>query len=83
MWEDGQAGRHDEATVAFRNFANAPKNRLEEVGADGSTNEKSILRKIQWDDMDGIHLAEDMDKWQTLVDRVINLSGFHNVRETS
>jgi hypothetical protein len=24
-----------------------------------------------------------MDKWQTLVDRVINLSGFHNVRETS
>jgi hypothetical protein len=69
----GWTGRHNEATVAFHNFANAPKNNsFQDVGADGRT-AKYTLREIQWDGMDLIPLAEDMDKWQALVDTVINL----------
>jgi hypothetical protein len=45
-------------TVAFLNFANAPKMDLQEVG---------------WGCMDRIYLAQDMDRWQALVNAVINL----------
>jgi hypothetical protein len=31
------------------------------------------LWKIEWGDMDWIHLAEDRDQWRTLVNLVMNL----------
>ena len=64
---DGQAERKTEdrltdmtkLTVAFRNFANAPKNDLLEMGWEGG--------------MDRIDLAQDWDIWQALVNVVMNL----------
>jgi hypothetical protein len=34
------------------------------------------LRKIGWDDMDWIDLAQDRDQWRALVNTVMNLRGF-------
>jgi hypothetical protein len=31
------------------------------------------LREIRWDDMDWIDLAQDMDQWRALVNKIINL----------
>jgi hypothetical protein len=31
------------------------------------------LREMVWDDVDWIHLAQDMDKWQAVVNTVMNL----------
>jgi hypothetical protein len=36
-------------------------------------NSKMYLRKIGWDGMDWIDLAEDRDKWRALVNTVMNL----------
>jgi hypothetical protein len=36
-------------------------------------NIKINLRKIGWDDMDWIDLAQDRDQWRVLVNAVINL----------
>jgi hypothetical protein len=32
------------------------------------------IRGIEWGDMDGIDLAQDRDKWRTIVNTVMNLS---------
>jgi hypothetical protein len=34
---------------------------------------KMDLRKIGWDGMDWIHLAQDRDQWRALVNMVMNL----------
>jgi hypothetical protein len=31
------------------------------------------LKEMRWEDMDWIHLAEDRDKWQAVVNIVINI----------
>jgi hypothetical protein len=36
-------------------------------------NIKTDLTEIGWDGMDWIHLAQDMDQWRALVNRVMNL----------
>jgi hypothetical protein len=36
-------------------------------------NSKIDLRKIRWDDMDWIDLAQDRDQWRALVNTVMNL----------
>jgi hypothetical protein len=36
-------------------------------------NIKIDLRKIEWDGMDWIDLAEDRDQWRALVNTVMNL----------
>jgi hypothetical protein len=33
------------------------------------------LRKIEWEGMDWIDLAQDRDQWRALVNTVMNLSG--------
>jgi hypothetical protein len=35
------------------------------------------LREIVWEGVDWIHLSQDRNQWQTVVDMVMNL-GFHN-----
>jgi hypothetical protein len=37
------------------------------------------LRKIGWEDMDWIHVAQDTDQWRAFVNRVMNLR-FHKRR---
>jgi hypothetical protein len=32
-----------------------------------------LLREIEWDGMDWIHLAQDRDQWRVLVNTVMNL----------
>jgi hypothetical protein len=36
-------------------------------------NIKIVLRKIGWDDLDWISLAQDRDQWRSLVNTVMNL----------
>jgi hypothetical protein len=36
-------------------------------------NIKIDLREIGWDDMNWIHLAQNRDQWQTLVNMIMNL----------
>jgi hypothetical protein len=36
-------------------------------------NNKTDLRRIGWDGMDWIDLAQDRDQWRTLVSTVMNL----------
>jgi hypothetical protein len=40
------------------------------------------LREIEWDGMDCLDLAQDMDQWRPLVNTVMNL-GFHKLLESS
>jgi hypothetical protein len=39
-------------------------------------NIKMVLREIEWDGVDWIDMAEDMDQWRTLVNTVLNLRVF-------
>jgi hypothetical protein len=41
---------------------------------------KTGLRKIAWEDVDEINLAEDRDMWQAVVKTVVNLPGLLNAR---
>jgi hypothetical protein len=36
-------------------------------------NIKMVLREIGWDGVDWIDMAQDMDQWRALVNRVLNL----------
>jgi hypothetical protein len=36
-------------------------------------NIKTDLRKIVWECVDWIHLAQDKDQWRALVNRIMNL----------
>jgi hypothetical protein len=45
-------------------------------------NIKMDLRQIGWDDVDWIALAQGMEKWMTLVNKVMNF-GFHKMLGTS
>jgi hypothetical protein len=36
-------------------------------------NLKMDLKEIRWGGMDWVHLAQDMDQWQILVNRVTNI----------
>jgi hypothetical protein len=46
---------------------------LVNLGTVGMITVKRILKRIGEEDMDWIHLAQDTDKWQTLVDKVMDL----------
>jgi hypothetical protein len=47
------------------------KNHLEYLGVDGSSIQKLVLNKLEV--VDWIHLAQDRDKWRTVVNTVMNL----------
>jgi hypothetical protein len=36
-------------------------------------NNKMYLRELEWDDMDGVYLAQDRDQWKALLNTVMNL----------
>jgi hypothetical protein len=36
-------------------------------------NNKMDLKEVEWGGTDGIHLAQDRDRWQALVNAVMNL----------
>ena len=55
------------------------KNHLGDPGVDGRIKLKWIFKK--WDGgMDWIHLAQDRDRWQALVNAVMNLRVPQNAR---
>jgi len=46
---------------------------FEELGVDGSVISKWIFKKVVWGGMECIALAQDRDRWRSLVKAVINL----------
>jgi hypothetical protein len=48
------------------------KRSLERAGRIWEDNIRMDLREIGWDGMDWFHLAQDMDQWRALVNKVIN-----------
>jgi hypothetical protein len=55
------------------------QNSLGYLGTCGSITAKYMLRQIKWDCTDWMHLAKGTEKWQALMDIVINFHGFHNM----
>jgi hypothetical protein len=49
------------------------RDHLEDQGIDGRIILKYILKKTGWDGVDWLHLVQDRDQWQALVDTVMNL----------
>jgi hypothetical protein len=50
-----------------------PKCRLKEDDDDDDDNNNTALKEMGWEGRDWIHLAHDRDKWQTLVNKVLNI----------
>jgi hypothetical protein len=46
---------------------------LKDPGIDGEDNSKMDLQAVGWEGMDWIDMAQDKDRWQTLVNVVMNL----------
>jgi hypothetical protein len=46
---------------------------LEGLGIDGNIILKWIVKKVGWEGVYWIHLAQDRDKWQAVVNMVMNL----------
>ena len=49
------------------------RGRLEDACIDGGDVIKMYLQKLGWEGMDWIDLAQDRDRWRTLVNAVMNL----------
>jgi hypothetical protein len=49
------------------------RDNLEELGVDGSVISKWIFKKVGWGGMEWIALAQDWDRWRSLVNSVMNL----------
>jgi hypothetical protein len=49
------------------------RDHLEDLGLDGRITLKWIFKKIGWRNLYWIDLAEDRDKWPTLVNAIMNL----------
>jgi hypothetical protein len=45
----------------------------EDLDVDGEGNTGMYLREIGWEDVDWMHLAQDMDQWRAVVNMVMNL----------
>jgi len=48
------------------------RNHSEDLGIDGD-NIRMDLRKMGWEGVDWIHLAQDRDQWRAVVNAVMNL----------
>jgi hypothetical protein len=46
---------------------------LNNLGVDGRIILRRDLKEICWENVDWIHLAQDRDQWQALVNTVMNL----------
>jgi hypothetical protein len=46
---------------------------FEELGKDGRIISDWILRETGWADVDWIHLTQERDQWQTLMNMILNL----------
>jgi hypothetical protein len=71
----GHVARKGEKMNAYRILVGKPQGK-KPLGRPRGTlvsNIKIDLRKIGWDGMDWIDLAQDRDQWSTLVNTVMNL----------
>jgi hypothetical protein len=58
----------------FRQESPKEKGHLKDQGVDGRMRSKWTLRKIGWGrGVELIHLAQDRDRWRTVVNAVMNL----------
>jgi hypothetical protein len=60
---------------AYRIFVGKPEGKrlLERPRCKSEDNIKTVLRVIEWCDMDWIDLVQDRDQWRALVNTVMNL----------
>jgi hypothetical protein len=77
-WE-GDAACMGRKRNAYRFFARKPEERdhLEYLGTDGRIVLKCI-KKIGWEDVDWINLAQERDQWKAFLNIVMNLCVPHN-----
>jgi hypothetical protein len=71
----GACGTYGEDSVAYRILVGIPEGRrpLGRPRHRWEDNIKMDLREVGWGGMDWIELARDRDRWQALVNAVINL----------
>jgi hypothetical protein len=72
---DGACSTHEreDKCIKYIRFKPQGKNHSKDVGVNGKDDIRMYLRETGWVGVDCIHLAQDRDQWQAIVNTVMNL----------